>query len=134
MRDSGVPSRQERSKLAKAMAKTVQDRMMHWTEDNFGYFEQTMDLVREGAPIQWLRLYMDAVKLGIVRESNINININRQQDRENLQALVRTRIPAQPVSTEPVVNDYRPPSHSSALSGSPAEVYTPFEEIKKEED
>ena len=93
MRNAGVPSRREKSKLANAMAKTVQDKMMNWTEDNFTYFEQTMEMIREGAPVQWVKLYMEAVKLGIVKESNINININRQQDRENLQALVRTRIP-----------------------------------------
>lgn len=117
MRDAGVPSRAERSKLAHAMAKTVQDKLMHWTEDNFGYFEQTMDMIREGAPVKWVQLYMEAVKLGIVKESNINININRQQDRENLQALVRTRV-------------------SAALPQSPP-TYTPYvevaEPVKKEE-
>lgn len=92
MRDAGLPSRKEKSKLALAMAKTVQDKLMHWTEDNFDYFQQTMDMIREGAPVQWVKLYMDAVKIGLVKEQNINININRQQDRENLQALVRSRI------------------------------------------
>lgn len=113
MRDAGVPSRREKSKLANHMAKTVQDKMMFWTEDNFGYFEQTMDLIREGAPVQWVKLYMEAVKLGIVKESNINININRQQDRENLQALVRSRIPA------------------ALPQGTP--TYTPYVEIPKGE-
>lgn len=108
MRDSGVPARKERSKLANVMAKTVQDQLMHWTEDNFGYFEQTMDMIREGAPVQWVKLYMEAVKLGIVKESNINITIDRRQDRENLQALVRSRIPL--------------PEHGN---------YTPYEEIKQ---
>ena len=107
-RDAGLPSRREKSKFANHMAKTVQDRMMHWTEDNFGYFEQTMDLIREGAPVQWVKLYMEAVKLGIVKESNINININRQQDRENLQALVRSRIPLTDKGT-----------------------YTPYEEVRQ---
>jgi hypothetical protein len=93
MRDAGLPSRAERSKLANKMAKTVQDRMMFWTEDNFGYFEQTMEMIREGAPVQWVKLYMEAVKMGIVKESNININISRQKDRDDLQALVRSRIP-----------------------------------------
>ena len=93
MRDAGVPSRQEKSKLAKVMAKTVQDQMMNWTEDNFGYFEQTMEMIREGAPVQWVKLYMDAVKLGLTKETNINIRIDRQHDRENLQAMVRSRIP-----------------------------------------
>lgn len=105
MRDAGLPSRAERSKLANRMAKTVQDKMMHWTEDNFGYFEQTMEMIREGAPVKWVQLYMEAVKLGIVKESNINININRQQDRENLQALVRTRIPTALPQSAP---DYTP--------------------------
>ena len=94
MRDAGVPARHEKAKLAKAMAKTVQDRMMNWTDDNFTYFEQTMEMIREGAPVQWVKLYMEAVKLGLDKTTNINININRQQDRENLQALVRTRIPS----------------------------------------
>ena len=69
-----------------------------------------MTLIREGAPVKWVQLYMEAVKLGIIKESNINININRQQDRENLQALVRTRIPLPDTSQ-----------------------YTPYEEIKPKE-
>lgn len=93
MRDAGVPSRAARSKVANRLAKTVQDQLVNWTEDNFTYFEQTMDMIREGAPVQWVKLYMEAVKLGLDKTTNINININRQQDRENLQALVRTRVP-----------------------------------------
>lgn len=110
MRDAGLPSRREKNKLAVAMAKTVQDRMMTWTEENFSYFEQTMEMIREGAPVQWTKLYMDAVKLGLDKTTNINININRQQDRENLQALVRTRISLPDAGT-----------------------YTPYEEIKPKE-
>ena len=116
MRDTGVPSRHEQSKLANRMAKTVQDRMMFWTEDNFGYFEQTMEMIRTGAPVQWVKLYMEAIKLGLTKETNINININRQQDRENLQALVRTRIPA-----------------GSSVTSPPPVNYTPFEEVKEAE-
>lgn len=111
MRDAGLPSRAERSKLANKMAKTVQQMMVNWTEDNFAYFEQTMDMIREGAPVQWVKLYMEAVKLGVIKESNININFNRQEDRDNLQALVRTRIP-------------------TAIPAS-ATAYTPYEEIKQ---
>lgn len=110
MRDAGVPSRKEKSRVANAMAKTMQERLTHWTEDNFGYFEEVMDMIREGAPVQWVKLYMEAVKLGLVKESNINININRQQDRENLQALVRSRIPLPDRGT-----------------------YTPYEEVKTKE-
>ena len=41
--------------------------MDQWTADNFEYFVQTMDLIREGAPVQWVKLYMEAVKMGIVK-------------------------------------------------------------------
>ena len=112
MRDAGVPSRREKAKGAKMLAKTVQDRMAQWTDDQFQNFEESMELIREGAPVQWVKLYMEAVKLGIVKESNINITVSRQQDRENLQALVRTRIP----------------------TGIPDKGnYTPYEEIKERE-
>lgn len=87
-----LPSRREQSKAANVLAKNVQENMATWTADQFHLFEETMELVREGAPVQWLKLYMEAVKLGIVKESNININFHRQQDREDLQALVRSRI------------------------------------------
>lgn len=110
MRDAGVPSRREKSKAANALAKTVQARMSQWADDNFQNFEETMKFIREVAPVKWVQLYMEAVKLGIVKESNINISINRQQDRENLQALVRTRI-SLPESAQ----------------------YTPYEEIKPKE-
>ena len=109
MRDAGLPSRREKNKLAVAMAKTVQDRMMTWTEENFSYFEQTMEMIREGAPVQWTKLYMDAVKLGLDKTTNINININRQQDREALQGLAKARLLPNSI------------------------VYTPYEEIKPEQ-
>lgn len=63
-----------------------------WLFDNQENFVETMDMIRTGAPVQWARLYIELHKTGISKESNINININRQQDRENLQALIRTRI------------------------------------------
>ena len=112
MRDAGVPSRREKSKAANMLAKTVQDQMQSWADDNFQHFTETMELIRTGAPVQWVKLYMEAVKLGLDKTTNINININRQQDRENLQALVRTRIP----------------------TGIPDKgSYTPYEEIKEKE-
>ena len=106
MRDAGVPSRQEKSKVANRMAKSVQEKMAQWTDDNFVYYQQVMDMIREGAPVQWAKLYHEAIKLGIVKESNINITISRQQDRENLQALVRTRIPVSLPSSQPVYTPY----------------------------
>lgn len=104
--DVGKDVRRTKGTIVK-LADTVQGMMDRWTEDNFANFCETMELIREGAPVQYARLYMDAVKLGAVKQSNINININRQQDRENLQALVRSRI-------------------SLPEDGS----YTPYEEVK----
>ena len=100
--------RRGNSKAIAKLADTVQGMMSQWTEDNFGMFQETMELIREGAPVQWVKLYMDAVRMGIVKESNINININRQQDREALQGLARARL--------------------LPNTG----VYTPYEEIKPE--
>jgi hypothetical protein len=79
--------------VARKLAATVPDLIQGWTADNFHAYVETMELIREGAPVQWVKLYHEAVKMGLERNTNINININRQQDRENLQALVRTRIP-----------------------------------------
>lgn len=130
MRDAGLPSRKEKAKLAIAMAKTVQDKMMHWTDDNFTYFEQTMEMIREGAPVQWVKLYMDAVKLGIIRESNVNVNvnINREQDRENLQALVRTRI------TLPDKGTYTPYEEVKPMKEEPRSITLLRETLKKKEE
>lgn len=80
--------------VARKLAATVPDLIQGWTADNFHAYVETMELIREGAPVQWVKLYHEAVKMGLERNTNINININRQQDRENLQALVRTRIPS----------------------------------------
>ena len=91
--DAGKDVRRRRNPAAIAkLSETVQGMMSEWTEENFPMFKETMELIREGAPVQWVRLYMDAVKLGIEKNTNINININRQRDREDLQALVRTRV------------------------------------------
>lgn len=117
MRDAGVPSRREKAKAANMLAKTVQNQMQSWTDDNFRYFEETMETIRQGAPVQWVKLYMEAVKLGLDKTTNINININRQQDREDLQAMVRSRI--QIPSKQP----------EKALIETPS--YTPYVEIEK---
>jgi hypothetical protein len=92
--DVGKDVRRRKGTAAVAkLADTVQGMMSQWTEDNFAQFEETMKLIKDGAPVQWVKLYMEAVKMGIVKESNININISRQKDRDDLQALVRSRIP-----------------------------------------
>lgn len=92
--DVGKDVRRRKGTAAVAkLADTVQGMMSQWTEDNFAQFEETMELIKDGAPVQWVKLYMEAVKMGIVKESNININISRQKDRDDLQALVRSRIP-----------------------------------------
>jgi hypothetical protein len=85
-----------RSRGSKAVAKlsdTVQGMMANWTEENFPMFNETMELIRVNAPVQWAKLYLESVKMGIVRQTDINIHISRQKDRDDLQALVRTRTP-----------------------------------------
>jgi len=94
MRDVGEDVK--RSRTPKAVAKlsdTVQGMMANWTEENFPLFNETMEMIRKNAPIQWAKLYLESVKMGIVKQSEININISRQKDRDDLQALVRSRIP-----------------------------------------
>ena len=77
--------------LANKLAQS--DFMQGWLLDNQQAFVDTMNLIKDGAPVKWAELYMKAYQMGLVKEQNINININRQQDRESLQALVRTRLP-----------------------------------------
>ena len=78
-----------------------------WLLDNQESFIEVMRLIKDGAPVQYAKLYLEAYKMGLVRETNININFNRQQDREGLQGLVRSRM-------------------SLPDSG----AYTPYEEVK----
>jgi len=89
------------------LADTVQGMMAKWTEEQFPNFMETMELIRDRAPVKYAQLYMEAVKMGIVKETNINVNFNMQKDRESLQALVRTRLPLTDSGT-----------------------YTPYEEVK----
>ncbi len=111
MRDAGVPSRREKAKAANELSVAAQKNFLeNWCEDNEQNFCAVMDLIKDGAPVQYARLYLEAKKLTMARESNINININRQQDRENLQALVRARMPL--------------PENGS---------FTPYEEVKPKE-
>jgi hypothetical protein len=63
-----------------------------WLIDNQESFIEVMRLIKDGAPVQYAKLYLEAYKMGLVRETNININFNRQQDREGLQGLVRARM------------------------------------------
>lgn len=81
-----------------------------WLIDNQSAFIETMKLIKDGAPVQFAKLYLEAYKMGLVRETNININFNRQQDREGLQGLVRARM-SLPDKGE----------------------YTPYEEVKPKE-
>ena len=80
-----------------------------WLLDNQESFIEVMKLIKDGAPVQFAKLYLEAYKMGLVKETNININFNRQQDREGLQGLVRSRmLPTQG-------------------------AYTPYEEVKPRE-
>ena len=108
--DVGKDVRRKRSSaVALKLAAAVPELLQKWTMDNYPYFEQTMEIIREGAPVQWVKLYMEAVKVGLVRQTDINININRQKDRDDLQALVRTKITSLPETG----------------------AYTPFEEVQE---
>ena len=83
-----------------------------WCEQNQENFIEVMNLIKDGAPVKYAELYLKAVQMGIVRETNVNIRVDRQQDYDNLQALVRTRVtPTLPTSG----------------------AYTPYEEIKQPE-
>ena len=110
MRDVGKDINRNNARTAALADKVAKSDFMNgWLIDNQQNFLETMELIREGAPVKWAELYMRAYQLGVVKEQNINININRQQDREDLQALVRTRIAL--------------PEHGN---------YTSYEEIKPE--
>ena len=93
---------------AKAMSKNAAQLMAQWTEDNFYAYVETMEMIRQNAPVQWARLYQEAIKMGLAKETNININFNRQQDREGLQCLVRARM----------------------LTDHTTTTYTPYEEVE----
>lgn len=110
MIDPGKDIRRNRKGATELANKIAQsDFMQGWLIDNEENFVETMNLIRDGAPVKWAELYMRAYSLGIVKEQNININFNRQEDRNNLQALVRSRVaPSLPNGGE----------------------YTPYEEIK----
>lgn len=92
MRDVG-PDVKRGSKAVAKLSETVQGMMNQWVEDQFPMYVETMELIRQNAPVQWAKLFQEAVKMGITRQTDININISRQKDRDDLQALVRSRIP-----------------------------------------
>lgn len=100
-----VRRRKDLSKLADVAYK---DFISGYFSENVDKMYETMDMIRENAPVQWMKLNIELMKLGMGREQNINININRQQDREALQGLVRTRLTLPESGT-----------------------FTPYEEIKK---
>lgn len=85
-------TRRRGSRAIAKLSDTVQGMMAKWTEDNFSMFDETMELIRQNAPVQWSKLYLEAVKLGVVKQTDINFTISLQKDRDDLQALVRSRI------------------------------------------
>jgi hypothetical protein len=109
MRDVGNDVKKN-NRTAVKLSETVQGMMAKWTEEQFPMYIETMELIRENAPVQWAKLYQESVKMGITKQTDININISRQRDRDDLQALVRSRIPL--------------PNKGN---------YTPYEEIKPKE-
>lgn len=117
MRDVGEDVKRGRAiKLASAAQKNF---LENWCEQNEQNFVDTMKLIQTGAPVKFAELYLKARQMITAKESNINITVSRQQDRENLQALVRTRIPT--ALPQPA------PTPVASVEGST--VYTPFIEI-----
>ncbi len=97
--------------LRKLADVAYKDFISGYFHDNVDKMYETMDLIRENAPVQWMKLNIELMKLGMGREQNINININRQQDREALQGLVKARLTLPESGT-----------------------YTPFEEIRGQKE
>ena len=92
--------------LANAMQK---DFLNTWLLNNQENFIEAMDMLKEHNPAKYSELYLKAVQMGLVRETNINLNIGRQQDYDNLQALVNVRV--------------KPKLPNSG-------AYTPYEEVR----
>lgn len=79
-------------KTANVISQNAVQMMAQWTVDNFYVYTETMEFIREHAPVQWAKLYQEAIKMGLAKETNINISFNRQEDRKELQGLVRARM------------------------------------------
>jgi len=108
MRDAGPDiKRRSCNGLANAMQR---DFLNTWVMDNQANFIEVMELIKEGNPVKYAELYLRAIQMGIIKETNVNINVSRQQDYDNLQALVRTRV-----------------TPSLPSDGS----YTPYEEVRQ---
>lgn len=102
-RDVGDDVKRHKMKVLASSAE--KDFMNGWLLENQENFVEVMKLIEEGNPVKYAEIYLKAYQMGVTRETNVNINVvNRQKDREELQALVRTRV-------------------SSALP------YTPYEEV-----
>lgn len=83
-----------------------------WCTENEGNFSEVMDLIKGGAPVKYAELFLKAKQMTMARETNINVTVSRQQDYDNLQALVRTRV----------------------KPGLPSEgSYTPYEEVRQQQ-
>lgn len=91
MMDVGKNVRRNSKAVAK-LSDSVQGMITNWTEQQFPYFVETMELIRENAPVKYAQLFLKMVELGIIRQTDINVNVNYQRDREDLQALVRTKL------------------------------------------
>lgn len=91
MREVGKDvSRNKYGGLAKAVERTFLEK---WVDDNKGNFVECMDLIKEGNPVKYAELYLRAVQMGMVRTNlNVNMNMNRQQDYNELQAMVRSKV------------------------------------------
>lgn len=108
MRDVGPDINRGRgTRLASAAQRQF---LENWCNDNEGNFMEVMDLIKDGAPVKYAELYLRARQMIMAKETNINVNVSRQQDYDNMQALVRTRV-------TPALSDQG--------------IYTPFEEVRQ---
>lgn len=88
--------RDPRSKNVDKLAKVIEREFIdNWLDDNEQNFVEAMNLVKESNPAKFADLYLKAKQMRTARESNVNININRQRDYDDLEALMRSRQPQQ---------------------------------------
>lgn len=51
------------------ISKNDKEKLEHFADNNLEYFIETMELIKEHAPAEYARLYCQAVKMGMQKES-----------------------------------------------------------------
>ena len=52
------------------ISKNDKEKLEHFADNNLEYFIETMELIKEHAPAAWVRLYCEAVRMGIKYEAS----------------------------------------------------------------